>query len=76
MTGLLAASTIHRMDAEITQLEQQLEQLIGLYEAGKSELRELRSRIVALEAENRGLTEKVRNATSSIEAILEKLPEA
>jgi len=64
------------MDAEITQLENQLEQLIGLYEAGKGELRELRSRIAVLEAENRRLGEKVRVAASSIEAMLEKLPEA
>ena len=76
MTGLLAASTINRMDAEITQLEHQLEQLIGLYEAGKFELRELRSRVAVLEAENRGLAEKVDIATSGIESILEKLPEA
>lgn len=76
MTGVSAASTIVFMNAEISKLEGQLEQLIEYYEAGKAELRELRSRVAALEAENRKQAEKVRIATSSIESMLEKLPEA
>ncbi len=63
------------MDSELSQLESQLEQLIGLYEAGKAEARELRMRIAALEAENRQLARKVRMATEKLEALLERIPE-
>jgi len=64
------------MDAELSKLENQVEQLIGLYEACKADGRELRARVVRLEAENRALADKVRLATSRLESLLEKLPEA
>ncbi|HRQ56212.1 MAG TPA: hypothetical protein PLN31_02245 [Azoarcus taiwanensis] len=64
------------MDNELSRLEAQLEQLIGLYEAGKRERRELAERVVALEAHNRRLSEKVALATEKLETILERLPEA
>ncbi len=63
------------MDTELSQLETQVEELIGLYEAGKAEMRELRKRVSALEAENRRLTEKVGIAAEKLEAVLERLPE-
>lgn len=64
------------MEAELTQLESQIEQLIGLHEAGKAEVRELRARVAALEVDNRRLAEKVRLATGRIEAVLANLPGA
>jgi cell division protein ZapB len=64
------------MDAELTQLETQVEQLIGLYESLKAENRELRSRVGRLEADNRSLSDKVKLAADKLEAMLEKLPEA
>lgn len=64
------------MDAEISKLENQVEQLIGLYEACKAEGRELRTRVGRLEAENRVLADKVTFATERLERLLEKLPEA
>lgn len=63
------------MDAELSKLENQLEQLIGLFESGKVEARELRARIARLEAENRVLAEKVSFATTKLESLLEQLPE-
>ena len=76
MTALRVPSTIRRMDAELNKLENQIEQLIGLYESGKAEGRELRTRIVRLEAENRMLADKVKLATSKLENLLQQLPEA
>ena len=64
------------MDAEISQLEHQVEQLVGLYEALKGENRDLRSRLAALEADKRVLRAKVDTAASRIEAVLEQLPQA
>ncbi|NMG34384.1 hypothetical protein GRF61_07975 [Azoarcus sp. TTM-91] len=64
------------MDAELTQLETQVEQLIGLYESLKAENRELRARVGRLEADNRSLSDKVKLAADKLEAMLEKLPEA
>ena len=64
------------MDAELNKLENQLEQLIGLYESGKAEIRELRTRVARLEADNRALAGKVGVATAKLEALLEHLPES
>jgi len=63
-----------RMDAEISRLEEQLDKLIALYEAGRSDLREARSRVAELEAENRALRDRLRGASERLEAILERLP--
>lgn len=62
------------MDAEINRLERQIEQLIGLHDGGKSELRQLRNRVVTLEAENRQLSEKLKQAVERLEGLLSKLP--
>ncbi|MCK0511776.1 hypothetical protein [Aromatoleum buckelii] len=64
------------MDAELNKLENQLEQMIGLYESGRVEIRELRTRVARLEADNRALAEKVRFATGKLESLLEQLPES
>ncbi|TAH50196.1 MAG: hypothetical protein EYC67_03195 [Betaproteobacteria bacterium] len=64
------------MDAELTQLETQLEQLISLHGALRAENLSLRARVVKLEAENHQLTDKVRRAAERLEAVLNKLPEA
>lgn len=64
------------MDTELSQLENQLEQLIGHYQAGKRELRDARARIAALEVENRKLAEKVGFASAKLESLLERLPDA
>lgn len=64
------------MDAELVELERQVEQLIALFEAGRAEAAVLRERVARLEAENRVLADKVSFATAKLEAVLEKLPEA
>lgn len=76
MTPTEGGSTIGDMDAEITHLENQLEQLLALYESGKAEMRSLRTRVAALEAENRQLLGKVRLASEKLESLLQNLPES
>ncbi|MFN3987524.1 MAG: hypothetical protein ACK4KV_18705 [Rhodocyclaceae bacterium] len=63
------------MEAELTRLESQIEQLVGLHEAAKSELREMRMRLAALESENRQLSGKLQFAVERFESVLAKLPE-
>lgn len=78
--GILTASLSpfyhQRMDAELNQLEAQIEQLISLHGMLKVENLALRTRVVKLEAENHQLSEKVRRAAERLEAVLNKLPEA
>jgi uncharacterized protein (TIGR02449 family) len=64
------------MEAELTQLEAQLEQLISLYRGLKAENVSMHARVARLEAENHQLAEKVRRAADQLEAVLAKLPEA
>lgn len=64
------------MDTELSDLENRLEQLIGLYTSGKREVRSLRERVAALEADNRRLAEKLTFATEKLESLLDRLPEA
>ncbi|MCB1910649.1 MAG: hypothetical protein H6950_04780 [Zoogloeaceae bacterium] len=63
------------MDAEISKLEQQVEQLVSLFEAEKSENRALRTRVAELESANRRLEAKVDNAAARIDEVLEQLPQ-
>ena len=64
------------MDAELSLLEQQLEQVITLLGELKEDNRSLRERVGQLETRNRELEDKVNTAASRVEALLEKLPEA
>ena len=64
-----------RMDAEIARLEEQLDKLIALYEAGRSDLREARARAAELETENRALRDRLRAASERLEAIIGRLPQ-
>lgn len=64
------------MDAELTRLEAQLEQLISKYTGLRTENREMHARVARLEAENHRLAAKVQLATDKLEAVLGKLPQA
>lgn len=64
-----------RMDAEITRLEEKLDKLIALHEAGRSDLRSVRGRVKELEAENLALRNRLKGATERLEAILQRLPQ-
>jgi len=63
------------MDPEIERLEQQLGELISLFEAQKQENRELKTRVGELQAENTRLAGKVQSAIRSVSQVLETLPE-
>jgi len=64
------------MDAELIKLEQQIEQIITLYEGLKEENRRLRLRTAELEGANHVLAGKVREAVARVESLLQKLPES
>lgn len=61
------------MEKELARLEEQLEQLITLYEKSRADARELRVRIAAAELENRSLSARVSAASERIEVVLAKL---
>lgn len=61
---------------ELTRLEAQIEQLISLYAGLKAENRDLRARVVKLEADNHVLADKVKRAADKLETLLDQLPEA
>lgn len=63
------------MEADLIKLEQQLEQLISHFERLREENRSLRLRTAELEVKNHALADKVRDAVSRVESLLEKLPE-
>lgn len=63
------------MLSELSSLESKLDQLLTVHMALRTENQELRTRVAALEAENRQLDEKVEGARSRLEALLAKLPE-
>jgi cell division protein FtsB len=62
------------MDAELDRLEQQLAELVRLYEAQKQECRELKTRVGQLQAENARLAGKVEAAIRGVSQVLETLP--
>lgn len=64
------------MDDDIDYLEEQLNELVRLFDAQKQENRELKTRVAALQAENTRLAGKVEGAIRSVGAVLESLPEA
>lgn len=63
------------MDADLIKLEQNLEQLITLFEGLKEENRGLRLRNAELEMKNHALADKVRDAVTRVESLLKKLPQ-
>ena len=64
------------MHAELSALEQKLDQFLELHESLRAENQELRTRNAALEAEKRNLAEKVEEARARLESLIEKLPES
>ena len=63
------------MNSELDYLDQQLDELIRLFNAHKQENRELKSRVAALQAENAELADKVEAAINGVSAVLDSLPE-
>ncbi len=62
------------MDAELTRLEAQIEQLATLCETLRTDNRALRTRAAKLEIDNRALSDKVQTATDAFQGLLDKLP--
>lgn len=63
------------MIGDLSSLEKKLEHFLKVHEDMRTENQDLRTRVAALEAENRRLGEKLSQACSRLETILDKLPE-
>lgn len=64
-----------RMDAELAQLEQRVEQVLGLCQRLAADNRDLQTRVAMLEGENRKLASKIAAASERIESLMEQLPQ-
>ncbi|MEW5889151.1 MAG: hypothetical protein AB1768_08860 [Pseudomonadota bacterium] len=63
------------MDSELFALEEKIEQFISLCQGLRAENQELRTRVAALEADNKRLTERIDAACVRLEGIMRRLPE-
>lgn len=59
---------------DLPALETKVQQLVEMYARVREENRSLRTRLVTLEGENKGLNEKVAAARDKLEGLLAKLP--
>jgi uncharacterized protein (TIGR02449 family) len=63
------------MDAELAQLEQKVEKVLGHCQRLASDNWDLRARVEMLESDNRKLAAKIAAASERIEALMEHLPQ-
>ena len=63
------------MDSELQHLEERVRQAAEFAKRARAENIDLRQRIVALENDNKRLTDKVDGAAVRLEALLKKIPE-
>lgn len=75
MTGRAAYLYSSTMIGDLSTLEKKLEHFLTVHDGLRSENQELRTRVATLEAEKRKLDERLAQACSRLEAILDKLPE-
>lgn len=62
------------MDDELGSLERKVEQVVALCAELRTENHRLRDRVVSLEDEKQDLAERMSEARSRIEALLDRLP--
>ena len=62
------------MRDDLAALEAKLALFIAQFEAMRAENRNLRTQVASLEADRRGLQEKVNTARGKLESLLERLP--
>ena len=62
------------MFSDLPVLESKVQQLVEMYARARDENQSLRTRVITLEGENKGLTEKVAAARNKVEGLLAKLP--
>ncbi|MEZ5616206.1 MAG: hypothetical protein R3E35_13445 [Rhodocyclaceae bacterium] len=63
------------MDRELFALEERIEQFITLCQNLRAENQELRTRVAGLEVERNRLNEKIDEACTRLEGIMERVPE-
>lgn len=65
-----------RMTDPLLALEKKLDQFLEMCQGLRAENQDLRNRVLALEADRRGLSERMEQARSRIDALMSRLPEA
>ncbi|OGA39122.1 MAG: hypothetical protein A3G24_10010 [Betaproteobacteria bacterium RIFCSPLOWO2_12_FULL_62_13] len=63
------------MDAELKSLEQKISQFVDLFQRLRADNQQLRQQLASALNENRRLEEKISNATSRLESLLNQIPE-
>lgn len=63
------------MQAELDTLESKLAQLLERYQAMREETLKLRQQVVSLESNNKILSDRLAEARSRMEALLNKIPD-
>lgn len=63
------------MEAEVTSLDEKVQQLAQLCQKLRTDNSLLRQQLVSAKDENQRLSEKISTATSRLESLLEKLPD-
>ncbi len=63
------------MQAELDTLESKLAQMLERYQSMREETLKLRQQVVSLESNNKLLTDRLAEARSRMEALLNKIPD-
>ncbi len=63
------------MQTELDMLESRLAQLLDRYRAMREETLKLRQQVVTLESSNKQLTERLEEARSRMESLLNRIPD-
>jgi cell division protein ZapB len=75
LTGHAFSNRVESMDAEFSNVEEKLDQLVQRFNALRAENRELRQQLAAKTDDNVRLGEKLVAARTRIEALLKQIPE-
>lgn len=62
------------MDADLSALEQKIENVVTFCHSLREENRQLRGRVAALEDEKKALTDKIDTTLARLEALMDRLP--
>ena len=64
------------MQNELQTLEAKVTQLVALFAQSRAEVQSLRGKVVTLESANHGMAEKIKAASTRLEALMATLPDS